>query len=299
MLIRGVSRISVDFFGLIVLKNFVGNAFNLPEFFGYRNFLSMRTENHVLQSKIFVSQYAKNSWEPLLSFRILGISETFLRITVFLLIFWSHSTEKFREEPSIVSKIFNCEVSKKKLNKNGISRFSFENFSAQSAERFRCGTLRYIRKVRLSKSFMPKRVISLFAVEFFVTYTAYKDRQGIHLCFRIFWISKTFMLISGVSRFSFDNFGLTVLKNFVRNPFKLPEIFEYRFFLCIRTENHVLHSKFFVSQYAKNSWERLLRFKMFRISETFFAYHGFPSIFLAHSSEKLREEPSNVSESFK
>ena len=107
------------------------------------------------------------------------------------------------------------------------------------------------------------------------------------------------MLISGVSRFSFDNFGLTVLKNFVRNPFKLPEIFEYRFFLCIRTENHVLHSKFFVSQYAKNSWERLLRFKMFRISETFFAYHGFPSIFLAHSSEKLREEPSNVSESFK
>ena len=31
----------------------------------------------------------------------------------------------------------------------------------------------------------------------------------------------------------------------------------------------------------------------------FFAYHGFPSIFLSHSSEKLREEPSNYSESFK
>ena len=53
------------------------------------------------------------------------------------------------------------------MNKNGISRFSFENFSAQSAERFRCGTLRYIRKVRLSKNFMPKRVISLFSVELF------------------------------------------------------------------------------------------------------------------------------------
>ena len=53
------------------------------------------------------------------------------------------------------------------LNKNGISRFSDENFSAQSAERFRCGTLRYSRKGRLSKKFMPKRVISLFSVEFF------------------------------------------------------------------------------------------------------------------------------------
>ena len=55
--------------------------------------------------------------------------------------------------------------SEKKLNRNGISRFSVENFSAQSAERFRCGPLRYIRKVRLSKKFMPKRVISLFSVD--------------------------------------------------------------------------------------------------------------------------------------
>ena len=77
------------------------------------------------------------------------------------------------------------------------------------------------------------------------------------------------MLSSGVSRFSFEFFGLTVLKNFVSNPFKLPEIFGYRIFLCMRTENHVLPSKFFVSQYAKNSWERLLRFKMFGSLETF------------------------------
>ena len=81
-------------------------------------------------------------------------------------IFLSHSTEKFREEKSNVSKNFKREVSKKNLNKNGISRFSVENFSAQSAESFRCGTLRYIRKVPLSKIFMPWRVISLFSVEF-------------------------------------------------------------------------------------------------------------------------------------
>ena len=90
-----------------------------------------------------------------------------MRITVFLRFFLSHSTEKLREEPSNVSKSFKCEVGKEKLNWNGISRFSVENFSAQSAERFRCGTLWYIRKLRLSKSFMPRRVISLFSVEFF------------------------------------------------------------------------------------------------------------------------------------
>ena len=86
---------------------------------------------------------------------------------IFRQIFWSHSTEKFREEPSNVSDSFKSEVSRKILNKNGISRFAVENFSARSVERFRCGTLRYITKGRLSKNFMPKRVISLFSVSFF------------------------------------------------------------------------------------------------------------------------------------
>ena len=52
MLSRGLSRFSVDFFDLIVLKIFVGNAFNLPESFGYRNFQWMGTENHVFLPKI-------------------------------------------------------------------------------------------------------------------------------------------------------------------------------------------------------------------------------------------------------
>ena len=117
--------------------------------------------------EFFVSHYAENSWEPLPVFRIFGISETFMRITVFLRFFLSHISEKIREEPSNVSKSFKCEVSKNKLNKNGISRFSVESFSPQSAERLRCRTLRYIRKVWLSKNFMPRRVISLLSVEFF------------------------------------------------------------------------------------------------------------------------------------
>ena len=109
-----------------------------------------------------------------------------MRITVFLRFFLSHSTEKLREEPTNVSKTFKCEVSKKILNENRLSRFSVENFLAQSAERFRCGTLRYIRIVRLSKNFMPKSVISLFSVEFF-SRTLPKNSVGNHSLFQNLW----------------------------------------------------------------------------------------------------------------
>ena len=85
----------------------------------------------------------------------------------FFSIFLSHSTEKLREEPSNVSESFKSQVSKKLMHKNGRSRFSVENFSLQGAKRFRWGTLRYTRKVRLSKNFMPKRLISLFSVELY------------------------------------------------------------------------------------------------------------------------------------
>ena len=166
MLSSGVSPFSFDFFGLIVLKNFVRNPFKLPQNNRVSNFLCMITGNHVLHSKFFVSQYAKNSWERLLRFKMFRISETFLHITVSLPFSLSHSIEKLRQEPSNVSDNFKSQVSKKKFIKNGISRFSVENFLAQSAERFRCGTLRYIRKVRLAKNFMPNRMISLFSVEF-------------------------------------------------------------------------------------------------------------------------------------
>ena len=51
----------------------------------------MRTENQVPQSNNFVSQYAKISWEQLLSFRIIGISKTFMHITVYFRFFVSLS----------------------------------------------------------------------------------------------------------------------------------------------------------------------------------------------------------------
>ena len=113
LLSKGYRESPLIFLASQYWKTFVGNTFNLPEHFEYRNFLCMRTENLVLQSKSFVSQYLKKSWEPLLSFGKFGISETFMRITVFLRFFLSHSTEKLREQPSNVSKSFKCEVTKK------------------------------------------------------------------------------------------------------------------------------------------------------------------------------------------
>ena len=166
MLSSGVSRFSFDFFGLTVLKSFVRNPFKRPEIFGYRVFLCMRTENHVLHSKSFVSQYAKVSWERLLRFKFFGISETFLRITVFLQFFCRTVAKNFVRIHLMFQKVSNVRYRKKLMLKNGISRLSVENFLSQSAEKFRWGTLCYIRKVRLSKNFMPKRVMSLFSVEF-------------------------------------------------------------------------------------------------------------------------------------
>ena len=87
MLSRGHRDFPLVFFGLPVLKHFVGNTFNLTEKFGYRFFLCMRTENLVLHSKFFFSKYAKISWERLLRFKMFGISETFLHITFFLRFF--------------------------------------------------------------------------------------------------------------------------------------------------------------------------------------------------------------------
>ena len=166
MLSRGVSRFSLNFFGLTLLTNCVGNHSKLPEKFRFRNFLCMRTENHVFQMKFIVSEYAKNSWEPLLSLRTFGTPKPFMHITIFLQFFLSHSTEKFREEPSNVSESFKCQVLKNFIDKKVISRFLVENFLSRP-KKFRWGTLRYIRKVRLSKNFMTECLISLFSVEFF------------------------------------------------------------------------------------------------------------------------------------
>ena len=297
MLSRGVSRFSLDFFGLTLLTNCVGNHSNLREKFRFRNFLCMRTENHVLQVKFIVSEYAKNSWEPLLSLRTFGTPKTFMYITIFLQFFLSHSTEKFREEPSNVSESFKCQVLKNFIDKKVISRFPVENFLSRP-KKFRWGTLRYIRKVRLSKNFLTECLISLFSVEFFSRIMPTKF-VGEPPCVSESLGHRILYAQGRALQFSVGFFGLPVLKNFLCNPFNLPENFGNRNFLCMRTENHVLQSIFFVPQYAKVSRELLLSFRIFGISKTFMHITVFLRFFLSHSTEKFLEEPSKVSERFK
>ena len=242
----------------------------------------MRTENQILQSKIFVSEYAEMSWEPLLSFRILGIWETFMRITVFLQFFCLTVPKNFMRNHLMFQKVSKLRYRKKNWNKNGKSRFSVENFLAQTAERFRCGTIRYIRKVQLSKNFMPKRVISLFSIKYMSCLLPIKF-VGEPLC-----VSESLGHRKLLSRGYRDSplifYGLTVLKNFVGNASNLPELFGYRNFLCMRTENQILQSKIFVSEYAKMSWEPLLSFRILGIWETFMRITVFLRFFLSHST---------------
>ena len=231
----------------------MGNPFNLPEIFGYRNFLWMRTENHVLRSNFFVSRYAKNSWKPLLCFRIFGISKTFMHITVFLRFFCLTISKNFLRSHLMFQKVSNVRYRIKFMQLNDMSRFSVENFPSQGDERFRCGTLWYIRKVRLSKNFMPKRVISLFSVEFMSRLLPIKLAAE-PLCDPGFLGHRKISCSVGCYRDSpLIFFGLTVLKNFVGNAFNLSKILGNRNFICMRTENHVLQSNFFVSQYQKKS----------------------------------------------
>ena len=134
--VRGVA-VFRWFFGLPVLKIFVGNHFNLTGNFGYRNFLCMRTEKLVFPPKFLCLTIPKKFVVTTSKFQIIWDLENSLSYHDFPSKFLSHITEKLREEPSSVSEIFKREVTKKVMNKNGISRFSVVGFLSQGAEKFR------------------------------------------------------------------------------------------------------------------------------------------------------------------
>ena len=190
----GRRDIPLVFVGLPVLKIFVSNPINLTEKVGFRNFHYMRTENHVLQSKSFVSQFAKSSWKPFLCFRIIGVSKTFMQSRFTFDFFLSQSTEKLLEAHLKFQKVSNVRYRKFFCKRTEYHDFP-SNFFCLGLKKNRWGTFRYIRKIQLSKNFMRKRAISLFSP--FSRFTAYKIRWGTPLCFRILGTSKTFMLSRG------------------------------------------------------------------------------------------------------
>ena len=183
MLSRGVSRLSVDCFGLPVLKTFVGNHFNLWGNFGYGNFLCMRTENLVFTPKILCLTIPLKF---VVTSSLFGISKTFCQIMIFRRNFCLTLPKNFVRNHLAFQKVSNVRYQKKFMNKNGRSRFSVESFLSQGAEKFRCGSLRYIRKFRLPKNFMAKRSISLFPLNFIHLYCL-KSSLGNPSLFQNLW----------------------------------------------------------------------------------------------------------------
>ena len=184
------------------------------------------------------------------------------------------------------------------MDKNVISRFPVENFLSRP-EKFRWGTLRYVRKARLSKNFMTEWLISLFSVEFFSRILPIKFVEEPLCVSESLGNRKRLCSLGGSRDFPLFLFGITVLTHCVGNPFNLPEHFGYRNLLCMRSENHVLQSNLFVPQYAKFSRELLRSFRIFEISKFFMHITVFLRLFLSQSTEKFLEEPSKVSERFK
>ena len=142
----------------------------------------------------------KKSWEPLLSFRIFGISKIFMHIKVFFRFFCLTVQKNFVRNHLKFQNVSNARCRKVLCKGTEYQGFPSKIFCL-GAEKFRWGTLCYIRKVRLSKNFMTKKLITVFSVEFFFTYTASKVRWRTPLCFRIFGTSKTFMLSRGQRKF--------------------------------------------------------------------------------------------------
>ena len=246
----------------------------------------MRTENHVLQSSFFVPQYAKISRELLLSFRLFGISKTFMHITVFLRFFLSHSTEKFLEEPSKVSERFKCQVSKGFMQKNGISRFSVEIFLSR-CRKISLGNTSVCQNSAAIEKLHDWVVDITFLRWIFFTYTAYKIRWGTPLCFRIFGKSKTFMLSRGDLAF-FRCFSLAL--QYWHIAWVTPS--NFRSISGIETfyawdRKITSFSRIFCPTVRKNFPGTTSKLQKFWDLENFYAYNGFPSIFFVSQYRKI------------
>ena len=140
------------------------------------------------------------------------------------------------------------------MNKNGKSRFSVGKFLAPSAERFRCGTLRYMRKVRSSKNFMPMRLISLFSVEFFSRILPIKF-VGEPLCVsESLGLRKFLWSVGGIAIFRWFFLASQYLNFSLVTPSTLRKISGNETFYACERKITFFCRNFFVSQYQKSSW---------------------------------------------
>ena len=159
------------------------------------------------------------------------------------------------------------------MQNRGVSRLFVQTFLSHSTEKFRWGTLRWIRKFRVAKNFMQKKEISLNSVEKSSSHSADKIRRRTLLCFERILVSKIFKQRSGeASRFCRKFF-------YLRGPKKLRQgtILCFRKFLVgknilwIRGKVSRFSVEVFVSLYRNISFENTLVFQKTSFIENFHA----------------------------
>ena len=161
------------------------------------------------------------------------------------------------------------------MQKRGVSRLFVQNFSSHCTEKFRWGTLRWIRKFRVAKNFMHKKEISLNSVEKSLSHSADKIRRRTLLCFERILVSKIFKQRRGeASRFCRKIFYLTGPKNLRHGTILCFRNFLVeKYILWIRGGGGV--SRFsvevFVSLYRNISLENTLVFQKNSFIENFHA----------------------------
>ena len=129
-------------------------------------------------------------------------------------------------------------VSKNFMNQRGGGEHVLrQKLLSHSTENFRRVTLRCFRKIRVSQNFMHKKWISLNSVENFCSHSAEKFRGYPFNDSGNLGYRKLLCKI-GVSRFSIEIFLSHSTKNFVGEHFGVSENFVYRKILCIRSGYH-------------------------------------------------------------
>ena len=109
--------------------------------------------------------------------------------------------------------------------KEGVSRFSVENFRSHSTEKSHWAALCF-KKILLSKNFMHRRGGGITVLSKIFCLTVPKKFVGEHFgASKNFGYRKILCIRRGYHYFPWKLLCLTVPKNFVREPFYVSEIF--------------------------------------------------------------------------
>ena len=141
-----------------------------------------------------------------------------------------HSTNSFRRGTLLCFRKFR--VSKKFMDKGrcreGVSHLSANILLSHSSEKTSYRNLLLCHQLWVSKKFMFKRVLSCFSVEKFLSRSAQNVRRRTVLCFRKLRYRKILCLSGEYHEFLKKICCLTVLINFVTEPFCLSQSLWYR-----------------------------------------------------------------------